>query len=248
MQTSWNSICLTAETLPIGLIKLRTPALSDITRGQQGDNRLSVWMLKALFYRVTKFYGVEWDESVLIDAAILGYKEYHYLSLAEWKLFEEKIKAGHFGKQFHKLSPAEMLGHLGTFALSCEDARAGQDRVQTAQQIQQQQAERPAGKWVLKYCPFLRIPYWAERYVSDAKMQALRRQLRQNALAMKEGRDAEFAERQRRKTAERRAQSEAAMRQWCKDRGLNYEDWKAQMDAEEKSIRQEARQPHQTNS
>ncbi len=209
---------------------------------------MSLIVIEAFVLKITSFYGVVYDEIQLSELVAEAYKGYYWMSLAEWKLFEEKIRSGAFGKQYHKLSPAVLMDHLGTFALSCEDARAGQDRVRTAQQIQQQQAERPADKWVLKYCPFLRIPYWSERYVSDAKMQALRRQLSQNAAQMKAERDAEFAERQRRKTAERKAESEAAMRQWCKDRGLNYENWKAQMDAEEKSIRQEVPQPQQTNS
>jgi len=71
---------------------------------------------------IFEWFGKEIKENLSQNLAKTIYENYYFLKIAEFKLFVERIKSGHW-KQVHGMSPAVLMERLNDFALESMNHR-----------------------------------------------------------------------------------------------------------------------------
>lgn len=71
---------------------------------------------------IFEWFGKEIKENLSQSLAKTIYENYYFLKIAEFKLFVERIKSGHW-KQVHGMSPAVLMERLNDFALESMNHR-----------------------------------------------------------------------------------------------------------------------------
>lgn len=71
---------------------------------------------------IFEWFGKEIKENLSQSLAKTIYENYYFLKIAEFKLFVEKIKSGHW-KQVHNLSPAVIMERLHDFVIESMNIR-----------------------------------------------------------------------------------------------------------------------------
>ena len=62
------------------------------------------------------FFGEEWKSTTIYDTAETIYADYYYLTLADWKLIAQRIKASHYGKVYGKFTPSVLMDWISLYA------------------------------------------------------------------------------------------------------------------------------------
>ena len=78
--------------------------------------------IELFIIEIFEWFGKEIKENMSQNLAKTIYENYYFLKIAEFKLFVEKIKSGHW-KQVHGMSPAVLMERLNDFALESMNHR-----------------------------------------------------------------------------------------------------------------------------
>ena len=124
-----------------GLLKIENKAITGVTSHQRciiedgyqlsemiekiGDKvcKNNVHNFIELFViEIFEWFGKEIKENMSQNLAKKIYENYYFLKIAEFKLFVERIKSGHW-KQVHGMSPAVLMERLNDFALESMNHR-----------------------------------------------------------------------------------------------------------------------------
>ena len=124
-----------------GLLKIENKAITSITSHERciiedgcqlsemiekiGDNvcKNNIHNFIELFViEIFEWFGKEIKENLSQNLAKKIHENYYFLKIAEFKLFVERIKSGHW-KQVHGMSPAVLMERLNDFALESMNQR-----------------------------------------------------------------------------------------------------------------------------
>ena len=78
--------------------------------------------IELFIIEIFEWFGKEIKENMSQNLAKTIYENYYFLKIAEFKLFVERIKSGHW-KQVHGMSPAVLMERLNDFALESMNHR-----------------------------------------------------------------------------------------------------------------------------
>ncbi len=96
--------------------------MHDIAR-EAGNTIVPKFQIALRVMVISAFFSKEWDIDTAKAVAEEIYSEYHWITMAELKLFEKRVINGHFGKQYNAFSPQILLQHLNDFTAELLEAR-----------------------------------------------------------------------------------------------------------------------------
>ena len=112
-----NNDIITIETMHNDCIMQDENQLSSLIKNNNGEiDKQNCYNLIELFItEIFEWFGKEISISLIKSLAITIYQNYYWLRIAEFKLFVEKIKAGHW-KQMHNFTAAVFTERLKEFS------------------------------------------------------------------------------------------------------------------------------------
>jgi hypothetical protein len=98
--------------------KLDYPAVSKLLiKTENGVDKTPCYDFIAEYIEnVLIFFGEEWKSTTIYDTAETIYADYYYLTLADWKLIAQRIKASHYGKVYGKFTPSVLMDWISLYA------------------------------------------------------------------------------------------------------------------------------------
>jgi hypothetical protein len=111
-QQSYQEIKLSSTTTAVQVLELNTPSLNQL--GKVGSEMKGVAVFQFAILNLVDYMGASWNAAQINEAGELAYTEAYWLSLAELKLFINRIKTS-FYKSHKNFTPVVFMEFLQEF-------------------------------------------------------------------------------------------------------------------------------------
>ncbi len=111
-QQSYQEIKLSSTTTAVQVLALNTPSLNQL--GKVGSEMKGVAVFQFAILNLVDYMGAQWNAAQINEAGELAYTEAYWLSLAELKLFINRIKTSYY-KSHKNFTPVVFMEFLQEF-------------------------------------------------------------------------------------------------------------------------------------